>query len=289
VLPEKLRKAILEFQKNELTESIFYEKVAKKLKGKNKDTLEMISKDERKHYEKWKEITQQETSPSIWNIVKYFILWRIFGLTFILKLLERGEEKAEESYREMLMYIPEAKEILEDEEKHEKELMEMIDEKRLQYISSMILGVSDAIVELTGTIAGLTFAFQNSRLVGIAGIITGIAATLSMSVSEYLSQKSELEKGKSPLSAALYTGFAYITAVTFLVLPFFLVNRVFIALSLSLLSALIIIAIFASFISVIKEEPFKKFFFEMTILSFSVAGVSFLIGAIARRALGIEI
>ena len=54
----------------------------------------------------------------------------------------------------------------------------------------MVLGLNDALVELTGTLAGLTFALANARLVALAGIITGIAATLSMAASNYLAERA---------------------------------------------------------------------------------------------------
>ncbi|MDK2871411.1 MAG: hypothetical protein PWQ16_763 [bacterium] len=286
---DALKGIILKFQEDEITQSLFYERISRSVKGKNRQVLKDMAKDEMDHYERLKKYTGQDISPNRFRLFAYFLLWKIFGLTFIIKLMEEGEEKAQEGYKKILSSIPEIEEIFQDEEKHEKELMEMIDERRLKYISSMILGVSDAIVELTGAIAGLTFAFQNSELVGAAGMITGIAAALSMSVSEYLSQKSEKEEGKSPFSAALYTGFAYIVAVFFLVFPFFVFVNVFLSLGLSLINALFIIALFTFFVSVVKEEPFKGSFIEMALLSFSVAAISFAIGALARRFLGIEI
>lgn len=286
---EGLSSFILKFQEEEITQSLFYERIAKSLKGKNREVLEKIAMDEKDHYERLKRYTGKDVSPKKLKLLKFFLLWKMFGLTFIIKLMEKGEEKAQEGYERFLPYIPDLDKIFRDEEEHERELMDMIDEKRLKYVSSMVLGISDAIVELTGAIAGLSFAFQNSELVGIAGMITGIAAALSMSVSEYLSQKSELEEGKSPLNAAIYTGFAYIIAVFFLVMPFFVLERVFLSLSLSLLNALFIIALFTFFVSIIKEKSFKKTFLEMALLSFSVAGISFLIGALARKFLGIEI
>ncbi len=283
-----LKSIVLDLQKNEITQYAVYMRIAQKLKGSNKKVLESIARDELKHYEKWKEFTGEDLKPSRWEIFKYILIGRVLGLTFVIKMMEKAEEKAEEYYEKILDAIPSAKEVLEDERRHERALVEMIDENRLKYISSMILGVSDAIVELTGAIAGMTFAFRNSSIVGIAAMITGIAAALSMSVSEYLSQKSESEEGKSPLSAAFYTGIAYMLAVFFLVVPFFIFS-IFIALAFSLLSALVIIAIFTFFVSVVKEKSFKKLFLEMSILSFSVAGLSFIIGILARKFLGVDI
>ena len=51
----------------------------------------------------------------------------------------------------------------------------MIDEEKLKYIGAVVLGMNDALVELTGTLAGLTLALQNEKLVGVAGLITGVA------------------------------------------------------------------------------------------------------------------
>lgn len=85
----------------------------------------------------------------------------------------------------------------------------------------MVLGLNDALVELTGVLAGLTLALQNTRLVAMTGFITGIAASLSMSASEYLSAKSE-EGPQDPLKASIYTGSAYVLTVLFLIFPYLL-------------------------------------------------------------------
>ncbi|MDI6704563.1 MAG: VIT1/CCC1 transporter family protein [bacterium] len=82
----------------------------------------------------------------------------------------------------------------------------------------MVLGLNDALVELTGALAGFTFALQNTRVVAMAGLITGVAASLSMTTSEYLSTKSE-GGAKSPFKASVYTGSAYVLTVMFLIFP----------------------------------------------------------------------
>lgn len=72
--------------------------------------------------------------------------------------------------------------------------------------------------EFTGSLAGWTFAMQNNKLILLAGIITGISATLSMASSEYLSAKNEGEE--NPLKSSIYTGIAYIITVIILLLPY---------------------------------------------------------------------
>ena len=119
----------------------------------------------------------------------------------------------------------------------------MLDEDRLQYVGSMVLGLNDALVELTGTLAGLSFALQNNKLVALSGLITGISATLSMASSEYLSARSE--GSTDAYKSALYTGVMYIFAVVFLVLPYLLypVDQYLAALITML--AIVVIIIFA--------------------------------------------
>ena len=100
----------------------------------------------------------------------------------------------------------------------------------------MVLGLNDALVELTGALAGLMLALQNVKLISLSGLITGIAASLSIAASEYLSTRSE-DIGKHPVSAAIYIGIAYIITVTLLILPYLLLTNYY----LDLATAVIII------------------------------------------------
>ncbi len=283
-----IKSNLLKFQKNEITEHLIYLKLSARQKENNRKVLERIARDERSHYEIIKGRTGEEVEPSQFKIFWYTVLSYIFGLTFTLKAMERGERLAQENYEKIERKFPEIKKVIEDEERHELELINMIDEERIGYISSMVLGLNDAIVELTGTLAGLTFALRNSRIVGLAGIITGISAALSMSVSEYLSQKSEADEGKSPLKAALYTGIAYIAVVIMLVLPYFLLPNPFISLATAVIAVILIISAFTYFVAVVKEQRYLSLFLEMLLLSMGVMIAAFGVGLLARKFLGIE-
>ena len=179
--------------------------------------------------------------------------------------------------------------ILKDEEEHEEKLIQMIDEEKLQYVGSMVLGLNDALVEFTGSLAGWTFAMQSNKLILLAGIITGISATLSMASSEYLSAKNEGEE--NPLKSAIYTSIAYIITVVILLIPYaILPNEYFIhSLIIMLLFVIIIIAAFNFYISVAKDLNFKEKFKEMSLISLSVASVSFIIGILVKKFIGIDI
>ncbi|MBS3121355.1 VIT1/CCC1 transporter family protein [Candidatus Woesearchaeota archaeon] len=279
----KTKEILLRFQKNEITEYYVYKSLSEKFSGNNKKILEIISEDELAHYNLWKNYTNINISPNKFKIWWHIFLSKLFGVTFALKLMEKGEEEAQQVYENLIKTLPEAKSILHDEDKHEQELLKLIDEEKLNYIGSMILGVSDALVELTGAIAGLTFALSSIKMVGIAASVTGISASLSMASSSYLSIKSEIESdndnnNKNPLKASVYTGVAYILAVFVLVFPYFIVSTPIVALAWTLVNALVIILFFTYFISVVKGVSFIKRSFEMALICLSVAGISFLAG-----------
>ncbi|NLO57208.1 MAG: rubrerythrin family protein, partial [Synergistaceae bacterium] len=236
----------------------------------------------------WERYTGKKIEPVLWKVWLFTLLASVLGITFAIKLMEKGEERAEKNYALVEGVIPEAGRILREETEHEEELTALIDEERLQYTSSMILGLNDALVELTGALAGFTFALGNGRVVALAGTITGIAAALSMSASEYLSQKSE-EGNRKPLKAALYTGIAYLFTVVVLVAPYVIFTSPFAALGVMLLNGVAVILFFTFFMSVVRDIPFRKSFFEMLFISLGVAGVSFLIGFLARMFLDVDV
>jgi VIT1/CCC1 family predicted Fe2+/Mn2+ transporter len=284
-----VRKQIIEAQRNEVTEYHIYKRLARKTKNeKNKQVLNSIADDELRHYKIWMKYSGREVDPNYWNISKYFWIARIFGLTFGLKLMERGEEKAQVNYLEIGKEVPEAIKISHDENQHENELIALIDEDKLNYIGSVVLGLNDALVEILGTLAGLTFALQNNQLVALAGTITGIAGALSMSSSEYLSNKSE-GKIQGALKSAIFTGIAYIIAVIFLVAPFVLLKSPWASLGFAIFNSVLIVFLFTYYISVARDQPFGKRFTEMVVLSTVVGLISFGLGYLARIIFGIEI
>ncbi len=284
-----VRKQIIQAQRNEITEYYIYRRLAGKIKSThNKNVLNQIAEDELRHYKIWMQFSGREVSPSKWDIFKYYWIARILGLTFGLKLMERGEEKAQINYGEIGKEIPEAKIIQKDENIHENQLLALIDEDKLKYIGSIVLGLNDALVEILGTLAGLTFALQNNQLVALAGVIAGIAGALSMSSSEYLSNKSE-GKEEGAVKSAIFTGIAYIFAVVFLVAPYLLLASPWGSLIWAVLDSILIVFIFTYYISVANEQPFKKRFLEMVVLSTVVGLISFGLGYLARIIFGIEV
>lgn len=285
----ELRSQVLIFQKNEITEYHIYKKLAGIIKEPdNRKVLLQIAADELRHYHQWKSFTGVDVKPNQWKIRFYVFICRVFGITFGIKLMESGEEGAQENYRQLEEALPEFAIIEKEENEHENALVAMLNEERLHYIGSIVLGLNDALVELTGALAGFTLALQNIKLIALTGLITGIAAALSMAASEYLSTKTE-DTHRDPLKASLYTGLAYVFTVIMLILPFLILQNYYFALLATMIMAVLIIAFFNYYISVVEEVSFKKRFLEMAGLSTGVAILSFFIGYLLKHFIGVEI
>ena len=290
MLSEKAVEIISKMQQNELTESVIYKEIARFAKGEeNKKTLLRLSDEEKAHYEIWKSYTGIELKPEQFKVFKYKLIARILGFTFAVKLMEKGEEASQKEYAIISEEVNESVKIREQEEEHESVLLEMLDEERLQYVGSMVLGMNDALVELTGSLAGFTFAMQNTRLIALSGLIMGISATFSMASSEFLAAKSE---GRTDaLKSCSYTGIAYLITVALLIFPYLVLNNdnYMIALFSMIGIVILIIAGFTYYISVAKGEKFRPRFLEMSLISIGVAVISFVVGVIAKRFLGVEL
>ena len=278
------------FQQNEATEAEVYRRIARRTKDAgNRDTLLRIAEEEAKHAAIWQRYTGEEMRPQAGKVRRYALIALVFGFTFAVKLMEKGEAKAQISYEELAREAPEALDIRADEEAHEQALLAMLDEERLSYVGSMVLGMNDAMVEMTGTLAGLTLAMQNTRLIALSGLITGIAATLSMASSEYLSSKSEGRE--DAFKSATYTGIAYLVTVALLILPYLLFDEAHYlwAMATMIVIVLLILVVFNYYISVAQDLPFKKRFGQMAGISLGVAALSFVIGILVKQFLGVDI
>jgi len=288
-LNEELRAELLKAQRTEITEYHVYHNIARTMpEGENRRIIVGIGDDEKRHYTIWKGYTGEEVKPNRFQIWLFTTISRLFGFTFGFKLMELGEEKAQVNYAKIADELPEARDVIKDEDEHEDKLLEMLDEETLMYAGSVVLGLNDALVELTGALAGLTLAFRDVKIIALSGLVTGIAASLSMAASEYLSTASE-DTGKHPVRAAIYTGIAYIVTVALLILPYLLLNNEIIALVITLGTSVVIIAVFNFYISVAQNKKFWKHFLEMAGLSLGVAAFSFLIGYLIRNWLGVDI
>ncbi|ERJ13017.1 VIT1/CCC1 transporter family protein [Haloplasma contractile] len=283
----KDNKELIRLQKKEITDHYIYRKLAKRNKYEtNRKILNQICEAEARHYEELRAKTQIDVIPNKIKVFLYYWICVLFGLTFGLKLLEKDEEKAQKKYEPLCSDHPFIEQIF-DEELEGIELINKLNEERLNYAGSVVLGLNDALVELTGALAGYTFAFKDTNIIAIIGLITGVSASFSMAASEYLSTKQE--EGENALKASIYTGIAYISTVLLLVTPFIIFSVKYTCLAVSLITAVFIIIVFNYYISVAKDYNFKKRFIEMTFISLGVATISFVFGVIIKLVFGLEV
>ena len=283
-------KIMLLFQKDEITSSAIYSYFATKVKNKKEaNILNKIAQDEAHHAHIWQQYTKLIVRPNMFKVWWYRILIYLLGYTFVIKLLEAHEYEGIEALKQLEKEIPEVKKIIKDEKEHEKKLVDMLDEERLNYVGAMVLGLNDALVELTGTIAGMTFVLANTTLIAMAGIITGVSATLSMAASNYLAERAD--GNPNALKASFYTGIAYLVTVVCLVLPYLLFPTDMYVAALVCMIAIVVflVFIFNYYIGTVKSEPFLPKFIEMSGISLSVAIIAFLIGWGAKALFNLDI
>lgn len=280
--------AVRKAQCNEITEHNIYLRLALRAKGKNKRLLERIAGDELRHYRFYAKLTGEEHGPRHLAMLIYPFLACLFGLTFALRLMERGEDLAQQAYSK-LSNVKGVTAIIKDEERHEDILIGMLQDERLEYAGSIVLGLNDALVELTGALAGLTLALGNARIVALAGFVTGFAASLSMAASGYLQGKEEADQNaaKSPLKAAVYTGTTYLLTVLILIAPYLIFSSIYVSLAVTLAFAILIVAGYTFYITVAKNLRFWPRFLEMALISLSVAALSFIVGWLLQHLFGI--
>lgn len=284
-LSEKEMRDYTAFQQDEVNATEIYKRLGMMTRNeKNKKILLEMSKEELGHYGFISRYTGKHLKYNRWKVMSICLMARVFGLMFTLKLLEKDEHAASGAYNK----YPYLEDFSKTEDEHEFALLNMIDEDMLKYMGSIVLGLNDALVEFTGALAGYTLALSNCAMVALTGSITGIAAALSMGSSEYLSTKSETGDTRHALRSAMYTSIAYLVTVFLLIAPYIWISEAIVASAVMLVLAIVIIAIFNFYYSVVRDEKFKHRFTEMAIISFSVALLSFFIGYLLKIFTGIE-
>ena len=293
-MEEDRRAHLLKLQRMEATEAEVYRRLARMQKDPvNRSILEGISLEEERHEAVIENMTGEKVRADMGKVRRQIMLARLFGFTFSVKMMEATEKDVAAEYRELGL-----DDIAEEEEAHEENMIGMLEEERLRYSGSVVLGMSDALVELTGALAGLTFALQSLNLVALAGLVTGIAAAFSMGASEYLSSRAE-KKSESAVRAAFFTWISYLITVLLLVSPYLLLTAEspdfhglephVQALLYTFAIGLLIVAVFNFYVSVVEEVSFSSRFMVMAGILGVVSLISYGIGILLRGMLGVEV
>lgn len=282
-----------EYCREEYKAYLIYSFIAKNpfVSKKTRDIFDKASKDEYEHYKFWRNISGECTS-GFFNIKQWIyvmILW-LFGITVVLKLMESNEKHAQIDYKEIInqnFHIEDINKIISDEEKHEEMFVESIDEGRIKYLSSIALGITDALIELTGIYTGSLGAFANSLSAGLIGLIAGISASISMGVASYTQAKhAGLLK---PAVSALYTMTAYFIVALLLALPYFIFTHILLGFTAMIGICVFIVAYMSFYVSVLHEKSYIKELLENTSLILGIAFALYIIGSVIRQVVGLNI
>ena len=284
------KKRALKQLQNEADDTAIYTLLeASEKNEENKKILRKLITEEKRHYAFCQKITDESRTANLFKVIFYTILVKIFGTSFTLKFMESREEDAEQFYLGIVDEYPEAKDIYNEEVNHENNLISMLKDTKLVNAGGIVLGMNDALVELTGTLSGIALAFSNTKSVGATGLIMGIAAALSMAGSAYLESKENPSDEIKPLTYSLYTGGSYIITTAFLILPFFIFSSGLYAVLSMFFFAFVAIITYNFYISVAKELKFLPRVVEMCVITFGVAIISFGIGFLVKHYFGLDI
>lgn len=159
--------------------------------------------------------------------------------------------------------------------------------KNFTPVGATVLGMHDALVSLTGLIAGIAFTMPHRRDIVLTAIIASITASLSMAASNYLANKAG--DGQSPLRAGLYTGVAYMLTCVVLIIPFVRIANRTTALFATFVLAVLIIFVFNWGAGRTGGRAWWRCAFEMLGVCAGVSGAGFIIGQVAKYFLGLNI
>lgn len=276
------------FASEELLNYTFYQWLSQKVSNQSlRQLLLDFALEEKKHFNFWANYTAEKPRYNQFKLWLYKILAKVLGITFILRLLEQNEHKTIAVYRALAdeMRGSEREALLElivSEERHEHTFLQELSEHepRLNYIGFVVLGLSDAIIEVTGVHAGFLGASHRTLAAGVAGLIVGFAASISMAAAAYLQAKQN--PVVSSIRSAFYTGISYILAVVLLALPYFLVLSVGLAFWLSIALAIGLIGSFVFYSSVVFERNFWGEFLESLLVLGGTALASYGFGELIR-------
>lgn len=287
----------LDSARDEYTDYLVYKHLAESRRTKNtkmREVLETLSKTEFRHYEFWKKYTSPgaKITGNKWIVYLTLLMRLVFGNTFAIKFLEKHETAVIRKYRLVKNSIPEADqrqfdEMVRDEEEHENTFMEQMQGRYLKYISFVILGLADAIVEISGIHAGSLGIYHSTKITGLAGIVAGASASIAMASAAYAQAKQGFQG--SPSMSALFTGVSYFINAVVLATPYFLTQSQITAIAISMIVAVLIIAFVCYYNSVVSQSHFLRDFSELAGIMLGASAALFLFGLVIRTLFGITI
>lgn len=272
------------------------EEILKGVKNRRKrEVVELLYEKERRDYE-----LLQSLAPGYkpkFNRLKlwlYILMYKLFGVNFVVKHMERGEKDIIRDYEILTMKERDRKKksklrrLIRSTKRYEYLLRDWIKEERLKYMGFVALGMTDSIVSIIGTEAGFLGATANPLLIGLSALIVGIATGVSMGAGVYLQVKEE-ENDVNPVRAALAAAFTYLVLSLLLTLPYFLLRNPYIGFGIALLLSFLALGFFTYYTAVVKGQDYYKKLGETLGVVLLASVLSYGLGYLADHLLNIPL
>jgi len=196
------------FYRDEYADSVLYAQLAKTEKdARIREEFLRLSNIESKHAKFWHDFIKRHggevPKPSVKRLTIFGVklLRRILGPGSVASLLEMGENSAIQKYFKYLTTYAEGftdeemeriKDVILDELEHERFFYESKKRFHVENVRDFVLGMNDGLVEILGAVTGLSAVYPNSpQLVGVSGLIVGVAGALSMAIGAFISVRSQ--------------------------------------------------------------------------------------------------
>ncbi|HXW94819.1 MAG TPA: VIT1/CCC1 family protein [Nitrososphaerales archaeon] len=270
---------------DEFSDYTLYDRLSKTVSSDSpfREVLQNLSTTEHRHFEFWRKYVPGE-EPKLAKLKLYWVLFlrKFLGLTFATRYLDRHESNVVQEYKGLERLIPEPDrpaydEMVADEKEHEKAFALKVESSAVRYIAFVVLGLADALVEISGIHAGWLGLFEKTEIAGLAGVVAGGAASLAMASAAFAQAKQGFS-GSARLSA-VYTGVSYFITAIILATPYFLTSSMILALGTSLTLAVAILVITTWYSTVIQQKAFSRDFVEILAILFGTTTLVFLLGA----------
>jgi len=201
-----MRSLAYKFYEDEIKDAIIYDTLAKREKDENlRGKLKTLAEMEREHANFWKKYLERRGNEVEKIKVKRATTWKIIffrkilGLRITISLLEGGERFAIKKYYEFYTKGDLSKEerevlakIIMDEMEHENIFRKEKKILHTENIRDFVLGMNDGLVEILGAVTGLSAVYINRPfLVGLSGLVVGVAGALSMAIGNYVSVRTQ--------------------------------------------------------------------------------------------------
>ncbi|MBI4217785.1 MAG: VIT1/CCC1 transporter family protein [Elusimicrobia bacterium] len=311
--PKLARRLVLD----ELFDLTLYQELYKSQSGSTRRVLEELIPVETKHFHFWQDFFKVRHEKLDWQrrlkLGLILLICRFFGEVGVHIVLEAIEVYGVRKYLSIWETYKETplgeavRGVLQDEFGHEDTLISEMTARKInpERIRSIFLGFNDGLVETLGAVSGFFAAFDNTRTILIAALTAAIAGSISMAAGAYVAEDSEAEIQRLEREKAQFlnqgnekyqeqkswilgvlVGVSHFTGAMIPILPVVFGAK---NLTLSLWAAgvmTILISTLLSFLSGMNAR--KRVLANLTVIAIA-AGISYIIGFLAKAVWGIGI